>query len=333
MKKKKGFTLVELLVVIAIIALLMGILMPALARVRQIAYRMVSGTNQSGIGKAMMIYANDNEGDYPVSGSRDARWMKAASRLQNWDKPLRTEAYGYTVLSDTTNMTVTSCFYLLVKFADVAPKQFVNRSDVGTLEFSLAEDKPTGTTGVVDLTDVWDFGGTKVYPGKYCSYSYHFPFSIPAGRDRKYYPVTQQSSPSKPVVADRNPYCILTAEAASAPHRAPKEQIADPIWDTTNQLFIDKDGKMNATAHQQNGQNVLYNDIHVRFEKLSNCGINNDNIYVPWSAVKSSMTPEKINGFDTKGWPSVTSYESSQDSPTMAPFDEDDSILVSEISR
>ena len=68
--RKKGFTLVELLVVIAIIALLMGILMPALARVRQIAYRMVCGTNLSGIGKAVLLYANDNEEEFPKAGGR-----------------------------------------------------------------------------------------------------------------------------------------------------------------------------------------------------------------------------------------------------------------------
>jgi len=49
-----------------VIALLMGILMPALARVRQIAFRMVCAENMSGFGKAMLIYANDNDDKLPT---------------------------------------------------------------------------------------------------------------------------------------------------------------------------------------------------------------------------------------------------------------------------
>ena len=81
MRKKKGFTLVELLVVIAIIALLMGILMPALARVRQIAFRMVCGTNLSGIGKAMLIYSNDYDDELPRAGGRNSVW---GGRIPQW---------------------------------------------------------------------------------------------------------------------------------------------------------------------------------------------------------------------------------------------------------
>ena len=92
-KQRKGFTLVELLVVIAIIALLMGILMPALARVRQLAFRLTCGTNLSGIGKAMLIYANDYEDELPRAGGRNATWgttqwnalTRAAGLHREWD--------------------------------------------------------------------------------------------------------------------------------------------------------------------------------------------------------------------------------------------------------
>jgi prepilin-type N-terminal cleavage/methylation domain-containing protein len=85
--KKKGFTLVELLVVIAIIALLMGILMPALARVRMIANRMVCGANLSGIGKALMLYAGDSAESYPMPGcSGNVTVYATAGRIGNsWD--------------------------------------------------------------------------------------------------------------------------------------------------------------------------------------------------------------------------------------------------------
>ncbi len=43
----------------------MGVLMPALARVRQLAFRMTSGTNLSGLGKACLIYAHEHNDRYP----------------------------------------------------------------------------------------------------------------------------------------------------------------------------------------------------------------------------------------------------------------------------
>ncbi len=49
-----------------VVALLMGILMPALARTRQLAFRITCGTNMSGLGKAMMIYSNDYDDKFPT---------------------------------------------------------------------------------------------------------------------------------------------------------------------------------------------------------------------------------------------------------------------------
>lgn len=66
-RQAKGFTLIELLVVIAIIALLIGILLPALGKARESARGLKCATNLSQLNVAMNTYANDYKGMYPPS--------------------------------------------------------------------------------------------------------------------------------------------------------------------------------------------------------------------------------------------------------------------------
>jgi prepilin-type N-terminal cleavage/methylation domain-containing protein/prepilin-type processing-associated H-X9-DG protein len=59
--KKKAFTLIELLVVIAIIAVLMGILMPALRKVREQARAQACMANIRSVGLAMLLHLEGND--------------------------------------------------------------------------------------------------------------------------------------------------------------------------------------------------------------------------------------------------------------------------------
>jgi len=279
--KRKGFTLIELLVVIAIIALLMSILMPALARVREMANRVVCGTNLKGIGTAAAIYGGDDEsGRFPAAGGRTTLW----GNMLDWTPTATNAALAWGIDPATGGggaATITSTLYLLVKYDYTTAKQFKCHSDPDT-----GEEFRHGQPFLC-----WDFDDD---PGSRCSYAYQMCYYNTSTGTR--YALSSASNPGLAMAADRNPWQI----AGILPNDA---------------SLTDKE-KGNSAAHGREGQNVLYVDGHVLFERSEgsavqdrgcNCGLNDDDIYTTADAPLQAPV---------KG--------------TSVPLDREDSLLVNE---
>ncbi len=324
--KKKGFTLIELLVVIAIIAMLLAILMPALNKVKKIAQRVVCGTNLKGFGNAQTVYANDFDGQYVCQG------QGAANNWGDWTPNLFNTTLNFGAGQD---ITVGASLYLLVRLADVSPKSFICPASDQT-EFS--GKNPDN----LDIVELWDFGRYDADssgrwdaegPRKCVSYAYHQPYmggtTGQAGRNR----ADDTRSAAFAVMADKNPWYdpkIPNYEDTLTGYTSDKVARIGGYWDTTwtpptNTTERQNLMVANAYAHEREGQNVMFADGHASFEKTSDVGIKNDNIYTPY-IVAGSTNPYHWRRGNMPGAGRPTRALNNNE----APLSPDDSFLVND---
>jgi prepilin-type N-terminal cleavage/methylation domain-containing protein/prepilin-type processing-associated H-X9-DG protein len=103
----RAFGLVELMVVIAIVAILAGLLLPALGRARESANRTKCLSNLRQLALAFTAYLNDNKGRYPRPAQNAVQTSEDWVHFQSWRDPREGSIAKY--LGDTFNAAVYRC--------------------------------------------------------------------------------------------------------------------------------------------------------------------------------------------------------------------------------
>jgi prepilin-type processing-associated H-X9-DG protein len=247
--RASGITVPELIVVIALLPLLMAGCLMAGGRSRETANRVKCASNLRQIGQAILLYCNDNGGNYPrtiyVSGPMVAPAWGTGAEAPNPFKE------GGPAPND-----VTAALYLLLRTQDITSEVFVCPS-------SNAERWDFGGGGNTALN--WSNWRGKNGIRLNLSYSFQNPYP-----DQSVEP-----DPTKPMLTNS-----ISAEFAVAADLNPGLTGGNGgvLGLTTTSSARDMKAG-NSDNHERDGQNVLYGDGHVEFMQNPFAGVQRDNIY------------------------------------------------------
>jgi prepilin-type N-terminal cleavage/methylation domain-containing protein len=223
-----GFTLVELLVVIGIIAVLLGILLPALGRAGDQGNRLKCMANLRQLGAAFQAYSlAEPNGGFPrteYDPKKKLQLDKAGYRVR--------DSFGDRQYVGENN--VPACLFVLMKTQKLPPAAFVCPA-------TDAQPYPE---------DVRESSNWKSIPEQM---TYSVAAAYPAGGTARPLQWKNTLGPEFAIMADINPGTrggvAPPNNVVGPPHTASKAQMA----------------AANSNNHRNAGQNVLYADTHVEF--------------------------------------------------------------------
>lgn len=283
--RSKGFTLIELLVVIAIIALLIAILLPALGKAREAAKRAACASNLKQIHTGMTLYSQDYSGTFPTI---DNSLMTDIVAEKGYNCNLKTgaETDADLVTLSKTSGTVSMMLWKLV-IAEVAQPEIFNcpSSEQAGQKVVMRDTNATTDPGPGNFID-FPFVSTQ-----YVAVSATSTSNISYSFIQPYTKFTGSKGSWDQWGADADPRAIIGADQnnGSSPTDTTGMTGTDASTTPTSTLK-----KVNSANHTGEGQNCMYGDGHVGFEKTAYAGISRDNIFT--SRVDDTTTTVTIAG-------------------------------------